>query len=216
MSFNMYSCLDSVDYTPVCQKKYAKKLREISKLKQKKTLSPEEIEKIKMESGYKKLVGTYVPPLAEDRNSIMNKLPDDVLFVILSYMPYNIRLICLKPFYNKMFSNISILNQIHEQKRLKTFKILNKIAILAEKVKRIYSPDYDRRLSFYNDIRNVDAIKYYYYDTKEYYKLINDVCKHYTVIYTGTKKYKMKDIAKCESNIFKIYLNMAALVINLH
>ena len=105
MSFNMYSCLASAPCTTVCQRNYTKKLREISKLKQKKQISSEELEKIKKESEYKKLVGAYVAPPFTERNNIMNKLPDDVLFIILSYIPKNVRLMCFKPLHNKMFVN---------------------------------------------------------------------------------------------------------------
>jgi len=207
--------LASAPCTTVCQRNYTKKLREISKLKQQKTISSEELEKIKKESEYKNLVGEYVAPPFIERNNIMNILPDDVLFIILSYIPKNVRLIFLKPFHNKMFVNKSALIQIHEKKILKNVHILRKIAILADNVKRIYSPGDDGqkiRRNIKNDVSKNDALNFYYYYTKSYYELINDVCKNYTVIYTGSKKYSKKDVLVCESYIFKIYLKMAVLL----
>ena len=215
MSFNMYSCLASAPCTTVCQRNYTKKLREISKLKQKKQISSEELEKIKKESEYKKLVGAYVAPPFTERNNIMNKLPDDVLFIILSYIPKNVRLMCFKPLHNKMFVNNFAIIQIHEKKMLQNVHILRKIAVLADKVKRIYSPDDDGqiiRINIKDDLSKRCAQEYYYFYTRRYYDLINDVCKNYTAIYTGTKKYSNKEIDVCEKNVFKIYLKMAVLL----
>ena len=225
MNSNIYCFLENTNVLPIGKngkRKYNKKMREISRLKQKKTISIDESEKIKKETEYKKIVGAYVAPTI-DHTTIMNKLPDDVLFIILSYLPFNIRLTCLKPLYNKYFVNntafvnTSELIKMHHKIEPHNVNILRKIAIYSVNVKNIYSPDEDKdfiAMNIKDDIGKKDAKKYYYYYIHKYCNMIVDVCKKYTAIYNSLKKYTAKEVAICEANIFQIYLKIAVLCKN--
>jgi len=66
-------------------KKCEKKLREISLLKQKKIHTKEELEKIEKESLYKKMLSEI--ETEKMKKMSFDELPDDVIYLILSYMP---------------------------------------------------------------------------------------------------------------------------------
>ena len=85
-------------------KKYEKKMREIQQLKLKKNCSKEEKEKISMES-------FYITQLEEKNKKQFNNLPDDVIYIILSYLPSKERLNMLRKKYSHSFltSKLSML-----------------------------------------------------------------------------------------------------------
>ena len=87
----MASAINLLNY-----KKYEKKMREIQQLKLKKTLSKEEKEKVAMES-------FYITQLEEKNKKQFNDLPDDVIYIILSFLPPKERLNMLRKKYSHSF-----------------------------------------------------------------------------------------------------------------
>jgi hypothetical protein len=75
-------------------KKYAKKLREIQRLKQKPNPTEEENVKLAKENQFKKELRT------RSTTPLLNRIPDDVQQIILSFLPTNIRLNILRKKYN--------------------------------------------------------------------------------------------------------------------
>jgi len=75
-------------------KKYAKKLREIQRLKQKPNPTEEEKVKLAKENQFKKELRT------RSTTPLLNRIPDDVQQIILSFLPTNIRLNILRKKYN--------------------------------------------------------------------------------------------------------------------
>jgi len=71
-------------------KKCEKKLREISLLKEKKIHTKEELEKIEKELFYKKILSEI--ETGKMKKISFDELPDDVIYLILSYMPPHDRL----------------------------------------------------------------------------------------------------------------------------
>lgn len=215
MNTNIYSCLTNTIVKPVGKndkRKYNKKLKEIGKLKQKNEVTMEESEKIKKEIEYKKIVGTFVEPV--NRSFIMNQLPDDVLFIILSFIPCNMRLQFLKLKYHDYFKEkleslqYTQLIQCFKLKRIEKF--IRQLSLQANVAKDIYSVNKKTCWPYYTGISNVSVCICDYE-----FNFIMDVCKNYTKIYTGSGGKNCKsaaDIKKCETIVFQLYLKMAVLV----
>lgn len=70
------------------QRKIAKKLREINKLKNKSNLTPEELAKVKKEDQYKRSLNKIL--------QLLKAIPDTIKVIIISYLSDNIRLNLLK------------------------------------------------------------------------------------------------------------------------
>lgn len=82
-----------LQHTDKQNKKYLKKLREIENLKKKKNLTPEELSKIEKSSEYEKIISK------NNCQSLLETIPNDIKNIILSYLPYNIRLNLLRKKY---------------------------------------------------------------------------------------------------------------------
>ena len=183
-------------------KKSTKKLREIESLKKKQNLTPEESAKIQKESYYKNTVHELTKKQFHD-------LPDDVLYIIMSFLPYNTRLSILKQKY-PIKNIISKLEKIpHDNTSL--MKKLHKCATMA----------FDLNLHYYHDntimlFMYMHKSPYPNYDSHNkcnFIRMIFACCKNYTQIYKpnyhgANTKY---GILFHESSVFKLYSHVLKL-----
>jgi hypothetical protein len=179
-------------------KKAMKKLREIESLINKKTLTKEEREKVEKKSYYKNIINS--------QNKIkFTDLPDDVLFIIISYLPVNVRLNILKKKYTFDFISNKIKNMSV------TNKVVKKLCYYANIVNDILRESYfnsEGYSKYYSE-----WLRYYYTDVvtgsnTEYLKgLFSDMILH--VIKNYIKMYKNKNLKdkylQFEKKIFHLY-----------
>jgi hypothetical protein len=182
-------------------KKAMKKLREIECLINKKTLTKEEREKVEKKSYYKNIINSH--------NKIkFTDLPDDVLFIIISYLPLNVRLNILRKKYTFDF----ISNKIKNIRGNHT--VVKKLFYYATSVNDILSESYfnnEGYTKYYSEWLN-----YYHKDAMTgaddvYLKrLFSDMILH--VIKNYVKMYKNKQLKdkylQFEKKVFYMYYKL--------
>jgi len=183
-------------------KKSLKKLREIESLKTKQNLSQEESAKIQKESYYKNNVKELTKKQLHD-------LPDDVLYIIMSFLPYNTRLYILKQKY-PIKNIISKLEKIPYDNR-NIMKKLHKCALMAFDLNKQYRDDDTLMLLMY--MRESHYPNYDSHNKSHFIRMIYACCKRYTQIYNPaySKSYTANRIVFHESSILKLYSHVLKL-----
>jgi len=188
-------------------KKSCKKLREIEKLKCLSSLSYEEEEKLKKESFYKEAI-------CKLRKRTINDLPEDVEFIIMSYLPPNLRLILLKQKYSHKFLAYKLYNAPKE------FSTLQRLYSLVAQCKDILKKYLDRHgdiyknIVWYIDARRKDIMKtlpkhceFLYYEKLSY--IIMAAIQNYTKMYKKTED--INEHFNVEKQILALYVHIVNL-----
>ena len=157
------------------------------------SLSHEEEEKLKKEDAYRDQVTRM-------RKKTINDLPEDIEFIIMSYLPPNLRLVLLKQKYSYKF----LANKLHSMpKEHSTLQRLHSLVGQCKGILKKYldkSGDIYKNVVWYIDARRKDIVKtlpkhceFLYYEKLSYiimaaiqnytkmYKKTNDINEHFTV-----------------------------------
>jgi hypothetical protein len=194
-------------------KKCEKKLKEIYYLKQKSHLNKEELEKVKMETHYKNIMN-------KEYLKLLEKIPDDVQVIILSYLDTNTRLNNLKIVYNGNFINQKLIklpkSELNIKKLFAAFqyikevlsKYLHKNGEIYQKYKYYLSNDYGLGYTLTDLISDhCPNLRDYYFNTL--IQLILDGIKRYSKMYQQTKC--VNELFENEKKIIKLYLFISKL-----
>jgi hypothetical protein len=198
-------------------KKALKKIREIEQLKQKSIVTDEEREKIGKEKYYRKII--------KEKNKItMDDLPEEILYCIMSYLPFGARLSFLRKKYEDDFVIKKLENTNMNANKVKVIftlsqmfdKFVNDISRTKSEIPNylIWLKSYQEKV-FEGTLSNVNKspIKSLGYSELWWVKklctnILQYVIKHQTKIYTynshGTKKEKIC-IREYEEQIFSVY-----------
>jgi hypothetical protein len=188
-------------------RKYAKKLREIESLQAKSILTTEECEKIAKKSLYQKWIRKMHTP------TCIGHLPEDIQFIILSYLPPSARLHLLKGKYSvadletrlfrlpaNMSSIYTLSSYIGWCSSIFTYTSINRYVY---RTKMIYSGLYKKKWKHVSK-QEVDFFVH----------IILDVCTNYTKMYRHFHKLNKKEytkapiadeIYKCETAMLQLY-----------
>jgi hypothetical protein len=188
-------------------KKSCKKLREIERLKCLSSLSHEEEEKLKKEYAYRDEVTRM-------RKRTINDLPEDVEFIIMSYLPPNLRLILLKQKYSHKFLAHKLYNA---PKEFSTLQMLHSLVCKCKDILKKYldkSGDIYKNIVWYIDARRKDIVKtlpkhceFLYYEKLSY--IIMAAIQNYSKMYKKTTD--TNEHFKVEKQILGLYVHIVNL-----
>jgi len=182
----------------------SKKLREIERLKRLSSLSHEEEEKLKKESFYKDAI-------CKLRKKTINDLPEDVEFIIMSYLPPKLRLMLLKQKYSHKF----LAHKLHNAP--KDFSTLQRLHSLVGQCKDVLKKYLDRQgdiyknANWYIDLSQKDLMKplpkhceFLYYEKLSY--IIMAAIQNYSKMYKKTED--TNEHFKVEKQILGLYVHV--------
>jgi hypothetical protein len=194
-------------------KQYEKKLREIQRLKQKQNHNIDEINKIKKENHYKKILNEI------KGTTMLHILPDEVQICIMEFLDINSRLNLLRKKYTPEFINDKLsllpLNKLTIKKLYSCIKyVINIITNYLD-----YNSENFRNIRCYIDDFKYDKNAYFLQHFIKLYKkdmcdyaidLLKDVIiigvKHYTKMYK--KSNNIHEIHENEKNMIKLFINI--------
>jgi hypothetical protein len=191
-------------------KQCEKKLREIQRLKQKQNHNTDELNKIKKESHYKKILNEI------KGTNMLHILPDDVKICIMEFLDINSRLNLLRKKYTPEFINEKLsllpLNKVTIKKMCSCLRYV--IKILTTYLDR--SCDIYRNIWFYIEYKtNTNLLEYFIklydkdmcsYAVNTLKHLINIGVKNYTKMYRKTNN--IDEIHENEKNMIKLFINI--------
>jgi len=204
MPFQLLSYSSSLPSLKKCEKK----LKKIYKLKQKSHLNAEELEKIKLEKYYKNIMNKAYLKLLE-------KIPDDVQLVILSYLDPNTRLNNLKIVYNADFINKKLIklpkSEYNMRKLFAVFqylkdlmhKYLDNTGDIYKKYRYYISNDYGLGYTL-KQLISKDCTFLRDYHHNKLIEIILSGIKHFSKMYKQTSC--VNEIYENEKKIIKMYL----------
>jgi hypothetical protein len=181
-----------------------KKLREIDRLKCLSSLSHEEEEKLKRE-------GAYRDEFARITKRTIKDLPEDVEFIIISYLSPNLRLILLKQKYSYKFLEDKLYSM---PKCSSTLSILYTLVCKCKHILKKYldrSGDIYKNMIWYIDMSRKDLSQkqyhFVYYEKLTY--IIMSAIQTYSKIYKKTND--TNEHFKVEKQILGIYVRIVNL-----
>jgi hypothetical protein len=193
-------------------KQCEKKLREIKLLKDKERLSNEEKDKVRKEVYYKDVI-------KQCYRKVLDVIPDEVQFIILSYLDINTRLNMLRLKYTPSFINtrLSLLenNPTTIKKLYSCFKYvrsilntyLNKDGDTYKKIRCYIEESKYRQISLHTFTKAPNNNKNYYFDML--ISIILCGIKNYTRMYKLTDN--IDEITKREIEIKKLFIHFSTL-----